>query len=437
MHRRRNNWLAIPVAAALVLAACGDDEASDPTEPGQSTSDPSEGTTGASTEQSTGSSTGASTAGSTSVPTSSSTGSTSTGSSTGSSGGGGGEGVLAGICPETVVIQTDWNPEAEHGFTFQLLGDDYEIDADTFAVRGSLVDSDDNDTGVDVEVRAGGPAIGNETVTSQLYRDEEILLGYIYTDEQIQNASEFPTVAVESGMDKNPQIIMWDPETYPEVETIADLGETEATVRYFGGAAYIEYFTGEGILSPDQVDGSYDGTPAAFIADEGKAAQQGFGSAEPYKYENEFTDWGKPVAYQYINDAGWENYGESLATRPENIETYRECFAELVPMIQQATVDYVNDPAETNELILEAVEEYDNGWTYTPGVAEYAVETMKSDGLLGNGPDDTIGNFDLDRVTGLIEIATPIYTELGQAPPEGLAAEDVVTNEFIDDSIGL
>ncbi|CAN5738712.1 nitrate ABC transporter substrate-binding protein [soil metagenome] len=420
MRRRPINWLAVPVAAALVLAACGDDDESDPSdpsEPGQSTSGTSESTTGASS--------------------SGSTQDTSTGSSSGTTGAGGGEGVLAGICPETVVIQTDWNPEAEHGFTFQLLGDDYEIDAGSFAVRGPLVDSDGNDTGVDVEVRAGGPAIGYETVTSQVYRDEEILLGYIYTDEQILNASEFPTVAVESGMDKNPQIIMWDPETYPEVETIADLRETGATVRYFDGAAYIEYFTGEGILAPDQVDGSYDGTPAAFIADEGKSAQQGFGSAEPYKYENEFTDWGKPVAYQYINDAGWENYGESLATRPENIETYRECFAELVPMIQQATVDYVNDPAETNELILEAVEEYDNGWTYTPGVAEYAVETMKSEGLLGNGPDDTIGNFDLDRVNGLIEIATPIYTELGQAPPEGLTAEDIVSNDFIDPSIGL
>jgi len=345
--------------------------------------------------------------------------------------------VLAGICPETVVIQTDWNPEAEHGFTFQLIGDDYEIDAGTFAVRGSLVDSEGNDTGVDVEVRAGGPAIGFETVTSQLYREEEILLGYVYTDEAIQNAADFPTVAIEAGMDKNPQIIMWDPETYPDVETIADLGETDATVRYFGGAAYMEYFTSEGILSPDQVDGSYDGTPAAFIADEGAAAQQGFGSAEPFKYENEFTEWGKPVKFEYINDAGWENYGESIATRPENIEEYGECFSALVPLIQQASVDYVTDPAATNELILEAVDTYDNGWTYTPEVADYAVETMKSDGLLGNGPDDTLGNFDMDRINGLIEIARPVYAELGQEPPADLTAEDIVTNEFIDPSIGL
>ena len=73
-----------------------------------------------------------------------------------------------------------------------------------------------------------------------------------------------------------------------------------------------------GILSTDQVDGSYDGTPALFVADQGASAQQGFGSAEPYIYENEVPDWGKPVAYAYINDAGWENYAESIAIKPEN-----------------------------------------------------------------------------------------------------------------------
>ncbi|MDQ3177231.1 MAG: ABC transporter substrate-binding protein [Actinomycetota bacterium] len=407
-HRRqyrRSPWLAVPLAASLVLAACGEDEESAPTGAGTQGTSASTGTT-----------------------------SGSTGTTSGSTGG---EGALAGICPETVVLQTDWNPEAEHGFVYELIGDGYEIDKDAVATRGPLVDSSGADTGVDFEIRSGGPAIGFETVTSQMYQDEDILLGYVYTDEAIQNAADFPTVAIEAGMDKNPQIIMWDPETYPDVKSIADLGETDATVRFFGGAAYMEYFTSEGILSPDQVDGSYDGTPAAFIADEGAAAQQGFGSAEPFKYENEFAEWGKPVEYEYINDAGWENYGESIATRPENIDEYGECFAALVPMIQQASVDYVTDPAETNELILEAVETYDNGWTYTPEVADYAVETMKKDGLLGNGPDDTLGNFDMDRINGLIEIARPVYAELGQEPPAGLTAEDVATNEFIDPSIGL
>ena len=188
-------------------------------------------------------------------------------------------------------------------------------------------------------------------------------------------------------------------------------------MRYFGGAAYMDFFTQTGILSADQVDGSYDGTPANFVAAEGADAQQGFGSAEPYIYENEIADWGKPVAYDYINDAGWENYAESIATKPENIETYRACFEKLVPIIQQSTVDYIADPAETNALIIEAVETFDNGWVYSEGVADYAVETMQADGLIGNGPDDTVGNFDLDRVNELIEKAVPVYAALGQEPP--------------------
>ena len=44
---------------------------------------------------------------------------------------------------------------------------------------------------------------------------------------------------------------------------------------------------------------------------------------------------------------------------------------------------------------------------------------------------------DLDRVNGLIEIAIPVYEALGQAPAADLTAEDIVTNEFIDPSIGL
>jgi len=74
---------------------------------------------------------------------------------------------------------------------------------------------------------------------------------------------------------------------------------------------------------------------------------------------------------------------------------------------------------------------------YSQGVADYGVKTIKADGLVANGPDKTLGNFDLDRVNKLIAIATPVYTGLGQAPKTGLKAEDIVTNQFIDPSIGL
>jgi hypothetical protein len=270
-----------------------------------------------------------------------------------------------------------------------------------------------------------------------MYTDPDILLGYVYTDEAIQNSVQFPTVAIESGFEKNPQMIMWDPTVYPDVKTFEDIGKSGMLVRYFSSAAWMDYFTTQGIIPKDKVDGSYDGTPALFIADQGKAGQQGFGSAEPYIYENEVPDWGKPVAYSYVNDNGWNNYAESIATKPENITKYADCFKALVPMIQQSSVDYLNDPAAANKIILDAVAQFDNGWVYSQGVADYAVKTIKADGLVGNGPDDTVGNFDETRINDLIKIAIPVYTSLGTPPKDGLTATDIMTNEFIDPSIGV
>ena len=43
---------------------------------------------------------------------------------------------LAAVCPETIVIQTDWFPESEYGAVYNLLGDDYEIDVDNKIVSG-------------------------------------------------------------------------------------------------------------------------------------------------------------------------------------------------------------------------------------------------------------------------------------------------------------
>jgi len=425
MNKQRSaSLLGLALAASLAVAACGSDSDD------STTTDAPADTTAGSTAETPADTTADSTAETTADTTADTTAGTEAS----------GEGVsLAGDCPETVVIQTDWMPEAEHGFLYQMVGEGYEIDAGKAYVTGPLIDAGGNDTGVDIQVRSGGAAQNFSPVTQIMYADDAVTLGYVYTDEAIQFSGDFPTVAIESGFEKNPQMIMWDPETYPDVTGIADLGTEGVKIRYFGGAAYMDYFTGSGILSADQVDGSYSGDPSLFIADEGSAAQQGFGSAEPYLYENELADWGKPVEYEYINDVGWENYAESIATKPENIEALSACFTKLVPIIQQASVDYINDPARTNAIILDAVAGFgeDFGWTYSEGTANYGVETIKADGLVANGPDDTVGNFDLDRVNALIELAVPIYTAQGATPKDGVTADDIVTNQFIDPSIGL
>ena len=345
-------------------------------------------------------------------------------------------GVLSGICPETVTIQTDWHPESEHGFAYQLVGAGYEVDASGLRVTGPLMASG-VETGVKVQVRAGGPAVGFSSPTSLMYSDPDIFLAFAATYSQIQNSGEFPTQSVIAPFNINPQIIMWDPATYPDVKTIADLKATGAKVRYFGGTAYMDYFTSTGILDQAQVDGSYDGTPANFVADGGKSAQQGFATSEPYFYENVLTDWGKPVAYQTIHDAGWTSYAQTLAAKPETIVSAADCLKLLVPIIQQAQVDYVADPSTTNALILDLVAQYNNGWMYDAGQADAAVALALENGLIANSTDGTLGSFDSQRMDEFLALAIPIFEGLGEKLKPGLTSADLATNQFIDPTIAL
>lgn len=346
---------------------------------------------------------------------------------------------LSEVCPDTVVVQTDWNPEAEHGHLYELVGEEYEIDADQKSVTGDLQYGGEP-TGVQIEIRAGGPAIGFQAVPSQMYQDPSIHLGYVNTDEAVQFSTEFPTTHVFAENDKSPQMIMWDPETY-DVETIEELGaELEANggvLRYFGGASYMEYLIGAGIVPEAVTDGSYDGTPANFVAAQGKDAQQGFASAEPYIYENEVEAWGKPIGLQLIHDTGYPIYAQAISVRTGELEELSGCLAELVPVMQQALVDYVGDPTETNELVVELVDEYANGWVYSTEVGEFAVEQMQELEIVTNGENDTVGDMDEARVQEVMDIVTPIFTEAGQPPAEGLTPADLFTNEFLDPSIGF
>ena len=338
---------------------------------------------------------------------------------------------LASVCPETITIQTDWFPEAEHGALYQMIDSaNATIDADVKTVTGPLVAGGEA-TGVNLQVRTGGPAVGFQQVVSLMAQDEAITFGYVATDEAIENYADNPTTAFVAPLEINPQIIMWDPATYPGVETIADLKAEGVTIRYFETGAYMQFLLSDGQVEESQLDGSYDGGPSVFIAEGGKIAQQGFASAEPYNYENVFADWGKPVKFELIHDAGWQTYAGPLAVLDSKKDELAGCMAAFAPIVQQSTVDYINDPATTNTLIVKAVNEFNDFWTYDEALGAASVELQKDLGLVGNGPDSTLGNFDEARLEGFIAVAGPVFGT------EGLTPADLMTNEYIDESIGL
>jgi hypothetical protein len=418
---KRQAFLAMSVVSVLTLAACS----SDSKDTTAATEAPAAETTAAPAE----------TAAATEAPAAETTAAMAPETTAAPAAAAAAPAALKGVCPDPVVFQLDWQPEAEHGSMYHMVGDSPTFDTDAKKVSGPLVDMG-QPTGVNVEIRTGGPAIAFETVISTMYKDPSITLGYVSTDDQINSSLNFPIKSVLAPLNKNPQIVMWDPEKYPDVKAIKDLPK-DVKVRVFGPAAYLSFLTADGQISKDQIDGSYKGNPSAWVADNGKSAQQGFGSAEPYIYQNEVKEWGKPVAYQYISDAGWNGYASAIGLRAADFDKLAPCLKLLVPVIQRAQRDYIKDPVKTNALIIDAVAKYNTGWVYTEGVAKYSVETQLKDQLVANSPDGTLGSFDIPRVEAFIAKATPVYTAEGSKLKEGLTAADLVTNEFVDPSVKL
>jgi hypothetical protein len=342
---------------------------------------------------------------------------------------------LKGVCPSTIVVQTDWFPETEYGVYFHMLGPNPKIDVERKRVSGPLV-VEGQDTGVQLEVRSGGPATDFKLVSEQMYTDKSITLGQVNTDEAIRFSGSQPTLAVAAPMEISPFMIMWDPNTYPEFNIIADIGQTTAKVLYFKGDTYMEYLIGSGILRRSQVDDSYDGSSTKFLAAGGKMAQAGFATSEPYIYANDLKAWHKLLNYALVNDTGYPFYPQALSIRTADKEKLAPCLKKLVPLVQRAQVDFLANPERTNAFIIKLVKDYNTFWTYSDGLAAYAIGKMRQD-FVNNGADRTLGNFEVGRIQRLIDIVTPILVGQRHPPRPGLRPQDLYTNEFVDPSVGV
>jgi hypothetical protein len=347
---------------------------------------------------------------------------------------GAGDRNLQGVCPPNVVVQSNWYPTVDTATAWSLVGPGHKIDREKKRISGPLV-AHGVDTGVDIEVRAGGPAIGFQQTSAQMYADPSITLGYVISDEAIAFATKQPTLSVIATLEIDPQVLIWDGSTYPGFTTIGDIGQSNTKVLYYSGAIYMDYLVGSGILRKSQIDGSYDGSPATFVADGGRTVVQGYATNEPWTYEHEVKPWGKPVASALIYDTGYPNYANMLAIRPTDKNRLAPCLAKLVPILQQAQVDFLTEPGPAIDRIVELAEAFD--FNYSRDNAEYGARTLVQQGLAGNGPDRTLGNFDPARLQRLIDIVTPILTTQGKQPRQGLRPADLATEEFIDPAIGM
>jgi hypothetical protein len=407
MTSRRIAALTLPLAGALLFAACGSSKKAET----------ASSTTAAATSSSAAAASTSAAATSSSVAAAAST--------------------LKGVCPDTVVVQTDWFPESEHGATYELMGPGSKASKDTGAVVGPLTFKG-KDMGVKLEIRAGGPFLGDQTVVSQMYKDKNILLGYVSTDEAIKFNKDTPVVAVVAPQDKSPQIILWDKKSHPNAKTIGDIAKEVDTITVFGGATYVDYLVAAGIVPKAKVDFNYKGDKILAKPGGDKIAHQGFATAEPYQYAH--LDTGAiDVGYQLIYDNGYQLYPEALSVRADALKdaNTKACLKALVPMVQQAQIDYIKDHAAADKVIIDTNTTYDSFWKYDQGAADYSVKTQVDLKIVGNGTGPAFGGMDEKRVADLIAKDIPVFTGEKVEVNKDLKPADIMTNEFIDTSIKM
>ena len=83
--------------------------------------------------------------------------------------------------------------------------------------------------------------------------------------------------------------------------------------------------------------------------------------------------------------------------------------------------------------MLQVVEDLESFWVLYPGMMEFAANISVELGLVGNGPDNTVGNYNDARVAMMVELLKDVLADI----PAELEPSDIYTNDFIDPAIGF
>lgn len=328
----------------------------------------------------------------------------------------------APVCPEKLTIQTDWFPELEHGGTYQLIGPNGTADKATVSYSGP----------VQPQYAVGGlkeltiNTIKFDKANASILLDGEADMAYITLGDVIKDSKAVPMVVVAKTLDKDPQMVMWDPAQY-DIQKPEDIKATGAAVLHFPGTGYIDYMIGKGYMTAEQSNPSYDGSDAKWVAEGGSIFQQGFATNEVYKYENDIA-WkdGKPadVSFYTVADMGFDNYPAVITMMKDKVTELDACLTLLVPKMQQAWVDFFKDPKPVMDAMIKINETHDGFWGLSEGLNDAGIKLIEEKKMAGNSADGTYCSIDPER-------AATLYGQLKEIfDAQGVEITDDVTSVY-------
>jgi hypothetical protein len=339
---------------------------------------------------------------------------------------------LASVCPSNINVQVNWWPSNDDAFLFQLIGPNGKIDAAKNTYSGPI-----GTTGVSLTIKSGGPAASYQTDTALAYENDDTYLTMESTDEQIANSAKQPTTAVFAWYQQYPVVFLWGNPAW-NFKSIQDIAASNTKVLAFSSGTYLGVFEKEGLLKKSQVDTSYNGSPARFVAANGNIVQQGYVDEEPYAYAHDVPGWNKPVKFVQITQADYPVYQDNIAVRSDKLAAETPCLKQLVPLFQQASVDFAKAPATANSTIVKFTGSLKGtGATVSADAATFASQAQLQYGLVANGHDGTYGSFDTSILQSAIDKIGPVLAAEGKTPKAGLTPADLATNQFLDTGISL
>lgn len=262
-----------------------------------------------------------------------------------------------------VTLQADWYPQPEHGGFYTALNKGYY-----------------KAEGLDVQIRPSSPYANAEALVARgiaqfgMNSSDHVL-------EAVANADE-PLIAVGATMQHDPQGILLHAES--PVHTWADLDGRTIAVR--PGSTWWEFLVKKYHLEHvHEIPATY--SVASFLHDP-EYIQQGFATSEPYFAERA----GAHTRMLLNRDAGFDPYRVFYTSRQFAAE-HPDLVAKFTRASIRGWIDYMNDPTETNKLLLKLNPALSPEWE------QYSWQKLK-DGQFVTGDaarGDVVGQFTAER----------------------------------------